>query len=278
MNRFDGEKWIVAVVCTTVFLFGFPFTHSRSHAIPLPGFTGHTDVGPAIMNFAVLSPFDPFSSVLAGAYVPAQGNPNFDPSKYTYLYQVAVPTSSNRTFTSFQPQFALSTPVSTTSIGSFASPSGNFRLDFLNGGSIVNAIGNNLQGPNSFGIAARTVSGPAQIGISSNPSLYGSQVHPYWTFLPQGALGLTAGVTSPLVGYQSNIAPTFSSGWLDAFIPGGIPAGKFASVPNAIAPEPGTVVLFCSGFVGLAVWRRKRSACAGRFGGTALRFGRPRAC
>lgn len=262
MNRFEWKKLSVSIACMAVCGLISPFAHTMAHAVPLYGFTGNdvplsaSSTISATVNYAVLPPFDPFGSVLANAYVPAQGNPGFDSSKYTYLYQVANPASSHVTWTSFQPQFSAFTPVSTTSTGSFAS--GSFRLDFLNGGSVVNASGNNLQGAQSFGIGARTVSGPERMEILSNP--FGGQSHPYSTFLNQG---LTPGFTSPLFGFQSNNGPTFATGLLQGDVFGArsafaAPVSMFVSVPSAGAPEPATLLLIGSGALGLFAWRWKK--------------------
>ena len=245
-----------------VFGLAMPFAQTTAHAVPLYGFTGNdvplsaSSTVSATVNYAVLPPFDPFDSVLSKMYVPAQGNSGFDSSKYTYLYQVANPTASHVTWSSFQPQFSAFTPVASSSAGSFAS--GNLRLDFLNAGSIINATGNNLQGVNSFGIGARTVSGPERIEILSNP--FGGQSHPYATFLNQG---VTPGFTSPLFGYQSANGPTFTTGLLQGNIFGtgssfAPPVSMFVSVPSAGAPEPGTMLLIGSGALGLFVWRRMK--------------------
>jgi len=262
MNRFNWKKLRLSIACMAVCGLTSPFAGTTAHAVPLYGFTGNdvpfsaSSTISAIVNYAVLPPFDPFGSVLSTAYVPAQGNSGFDSSKYTYLYQVANPASSHVTWTSFQPQFSVATPVSTTSTGSFAS--GSFRLDFLNAGSIVNASGNNLQGAHSFGIGARTVSGPERMEIFSNP--FGGHAHPYSTFLNQG---LTPGFTSPVFGFQSNHGPTFTTGLLqgDVFRPGGTfaaPVSMFVAVPIAGAPEPGTVLLIGSGALGIVAWRWKQ--------------------
>lgn len=262
MNRFDWKKLSVCIVCVAVCGLLSPFAHTTAHAVPLYGFTGNdvpfsvSSTIAATVNYAVLPPFDPFGTMLSQAYVPAQGNPGFDSSKYTYLYQVANPPSSHVVWTSFQPQASVVTPVSTTSTGSFAS--GSFRLDFLNGGSIVNASGNNLQGTQSFGIGARTVSGPERMEVLSNP--FGGQTHPYSTFLNQG---LTAGITTPIFGFQSSNGPTFTTGLLQGEVlgPGGAfvgPMSMFASVPIAGAPEPGTLLLIGSGALGIVAWRWKQ--------------------
>lgn len=96
----------------------------------------------------MLSPFDSFAGVLAGAYVPRPGDAAFDASKYN-LYQVAsLPTLTGTgvqvRWEWLEPESRASLPISATTVGWFAS--GNLRLDFLNGGAIVNAAGNNLQG------------------------------------------------------------------------------------------------------------------------------------
>jgi len=263
MNRLLGRRFRVAIVGLVMGMLMVPGLPSKLQAVPLPGFTGNVEIaGLGIVNYAVLSPFDSFAGVLAGAYAPAQGNSGFDSSKYTYLYQVANTSSfpPNRIVTSFQSEFTNSRPVSTTTVGAFAS--GNLRLDFLNGGAIVNAMGNSLQGAANLGIAARIVSGPEQIGILTNPTFSGSRTHPYWTF--QNILG--SGLTGPLVGYQSNVGPTFTTGFLDGFASfgsstPGVLSGGFATVPNAIstsAPEPNGALVIGSGIIGLLAWRRTR--------------------
>lgn len=262
MSEFCWRRIRLVVACLVMLGWPAVMSPSKAFAIALPEFTGHTSGQYATVNYAVLSPFDAFAGVLAGAYVPAQGNSGFDASKYTYLYQVASTGSPpiNHIYTSLQSEFSNSRPVSTTTIGAFVS--GNLRLDFLNGGTIVNATGNNLQGASSLGIAARIVSGPEQIGVLTNPQFSGNQAHPYWTF--QGILG--SGLTGPLVGYQSTFAPTFSTGFLDGIAwagPGSIasPAGGPVMLPNAFAssaPEPSTVLLIGSGLLGVMAWRRTK--------------------
>lgn len=262
MNRCNWKKLSLSLMCVAILGLTAPLAQTTAHAVPLYGFTGHdvpfsaSPVISATVNYAVLPPFDPFGSMLSQLYVPAAGNPGFDSSKYTYLYQIANPASSHATWGSFQPQFSVFTPVSTTSTGSFAS--GNLRLDFFNGGSLVNASGNNLQGTHSFGIGARTVSGPERIEILSNP--LGGRSHPYSTFLNQG---VTSGFTSPLFGFQSSNGPTFTTGLLqgDIFAPGSsfaAPVSLFATVPTAGAPEPGTMLLIGTGALGLLAWRWKK--------------------
>ena len=94
MLRFDRPLMGIPIICLALAGVISVATPPTVQAVPLPGFTGHADLsGFAIVNYAVLSPFDSFSGVLAGAYVPAQGNSGFDASKYTYLYQVANPLS-----------------------------------------------------------------------------------------------------------------------------------------------------------------------------------------
>lgn len=80
-------------------------------------------------------------------------------------------------------------------------------------GAIVRATGNNLQGANSLGIAARTVSGPEQIGVLSVPEFSGRQTHPHYSFLAS-PIGLPSGLTGSLVGYQSTVGPTCTVGLL----------------------------------------------------------------
>jgi hypothetical protein len=257
MLRFDRQLMGIPLICLALAGVISVATPPTVQAVPLPGFTGHDLSGFAIVNYAVLSPFDSFSGVLAGAYVPAQGNSGFDASKYTYLYQVANPLSSpvSTTWGALEPEGRHSQTVSATTVGAFAS--GNFRLDFLNGGSVVNASGNNLQGADTLGIAARTVSGAN--GVGSNPAFSGNLSHPYWAF------NVSPGATSPLLGYQSTVGPTFtSSGLLTGFINSDFaPLSVFPSLPNAFgsstaAPEPATLLLIGSGLLGIVTWARKQ--------------------
>jgi hypothetical protein len=125
-----------------------------------------------IVDFAVLRPNSAFDNILSSSYAPFQGSPSFDSSKWTYLYQVAnaAPSVNPQTLQSF----AFSPPQQSgiqnfaTSIGTFSA--GNFRLDFTNEGTIVNAQGNNLQSVNDFGLAASLVQNSAINHLRIGPS------------------------------------------------------------------------------------------------------------
>ena len=264
MNCFKPQLLSIPIMCWAVAGVLTLATPPPVQAVPLPGFTGFTGDQYGIINYAVLSPFDSFAGVLAGAYVPRLGDPAFDASKYTYLYQVAsLPTLTGSglpiKWDSFEAETRASRQVSTTTIGTFAS--GNLRLDFLNGGTVVNATGNNLQGAGSLGNAARTVSGPERMDVRVNFCC--GRGLPNWGFTQ-----LSIGFTSPIVGYQSNIAPSYGLGQLNGFI---VPLreGFFnerasgGPIPNAYAsttsaPEPNVALVIGSGVMGLLVWRRKR--------------------
>lgn len=258
MNRSWGQGVRVAFIYVILMGAAIVTIPSKTMAVAIPGFTGHAESETIVINYAVLSPFDAFASVLAGAYVPAPGNSVFDASKYTYLYQVTNPLSSplapfGARWESLEPTAAFTVPVSTTTIGAFAS--GNLRLDFLNGGTIVNATGNNLQGVDTLGIAARIVSEPEQVSVSSNPTLSSGPTHPYW------GVGVGVGLTSPLVGYQSSLAPTFATALVNGVeLSVGAFTSAFVEVPNAIptsAPEPTSLLPLSSGAAGLMFLRRK---------------------
>lgn len=255
MSEFCGNRGRLVVACLVMLGSFYATSPSKVHAVPLPGFTGYTGDKYVTINYAVLSPFDAFAGVLAAAYVPAMGNSAFDASKYTYLYQVASPVSTGLqvSWDSLEANSRQSHPVSATTVGAFAS--GNFRLDFLNGGTIVNTTGNNLQGPGSFGIAARTVSGAEQIQVV--PNFCCGRGLPNWGFGK-----LSPGFTSPLVGYQSNFAPAFDIGAVNGFSFAPITERNFFyELPNAYAtsaPEPSTVLLIGSGLLGMIAWRRTK--------------------
>lgn len=234
-----------------------------AHAAPLNGFTGFSPDSFSIVNFAVLPPNDPFTGVLSSTYTPgAIGVPpvspgpafNFNPNNYTYLYQVAN-TGSATTITGFD----FKPGVTGTTIGTFTNPA--LRLDFLNNGSVVNATGNNLQGPSSFGLA--TSPNPHTTGVATNQLslLPGNRLA--WQFS-----GLTPGNTSPVFGFQSPFAPGTPGGLGGGVIQGSLPNG--ASITNSIfglpgaertvsgAPEPSTMLLLGTGVLGLLAWRRKQ--------------------
>lgn len=147
MSEVCWRRIRLIVACLVMLGCLYVTSPSNAFAVALRGFTGFTGDQYGIINYAVLSPFDSFAGVLAGAYVPRPGDPAFDASKYTYLYQVAsLPTLTGAglpiRWESFEAETRPSRPVSTTTVGTFAS--GNLRLDFLNGGTVVNAAGNNL--------------------------------------------------------------------------------------------------------------------------------------
>lgn len=263
MTRFLWRKIRGSVLCAIVLTCPIVSSPSQALAVAIPGFTGYTGDQFGIINYAVLSPFDSFAGILAGAYVPRPGDAAFDASKYTYLYQVAslpalTASGSQVQWLGLEPETRRSLPISATTVGWFAS--GNLRLDFLNGGAIVNTTGNNLQGTGSLGIAARTVSGAELITVIAPTCCGRGTVN--WGFG-----GLSPGFTSPLVGYQSNFAPSFGSAALNGiFAPSGydglIEKSSGGPIPNAYAtsatsaPEPGTVLLIGSGLLGVLAWRR----------------------
>lgn len=265
MFRFDRQLMSILIICLALSGIVFVSIPPAAQAVPIPGFTGFTGDQFGVINYAVLSPFDSFAGVLAGAYVPRPGDPAFDPSKYTYLYQVAslpglTATGVQVHWNNLEPEIRRSLPISATTVGWFAS--GNLRLDFLNGGAIVNTTGNNLQGTGSLGIAARTVSGAELISVIAPTCCGRGMVN--WGFA-----GLTPGFTSPLVGYQSSYAPTFGLGQINGFIaPPGldilIDRASGGAIPNAYATatsasEPGSALLIGSALLGMWLWQRTKS-------------------
>ena len=262
MRRISWRQVCGVVLCAVLLVSPIVASPSQALAVAIPGFTGYVGDQFGIINYAVLSPFDSFAGILAGAYVPRPGDAAFDASKYTYLYQVAslpalTASGSQVQWLGLEPETRRSLPISATTVGWFAS--GNLRLDFLNGGAIVNTTGNNLQSVGSLGIAARTVSGAELITVIAPTCCGRGTVN--WGFG-----GLTPGFTSPLVGYQSNFAPSFGNAALNGiFAPPGfdgfIEKASGGPIPNAYAtsaPEPGTVLLIGSGLFGMLLWRRTK--------------------
>lgn len=228
-----------------------------SQAVVLGDFTGFSNTQFPTVNFAVLSPNTVgFSGVLESVFnrggsvpdptSPSGRSPGFDSGQYTYLYQLANKTSA--TISSF------TIPTTATTWGTYAG--GNFRLDFLNNGTVVNAQGNNLQGAGSLGIAGRTVSGNDLVAVAASGVKSPNGIE--WRFQSGGG-GIAPGSTSPLFGYQSPNGPVSGGGVITGFFPSGASLGSLGSVQGiSVAPEPGTVLLLGSGLVGLVSLRRKK--------------------
>ena len=233
---------------------------------PLQFFTGHSAGAPGsntVINFAVLPPGSAFNGLLSNNYAPSQGSPAFNDTRYTYLYQVANTSTSSLGLTSFTLKDAGPFPGGICfgqprecghgafSTGTFSA--GNFRLDLLNGGSLVNAQGNNLQGASTFGIAGRTVSGNSLVNVTASP--FGTR-DVSWQFQSLAG-GIASGSTSPLLGYQTNDLPVLGTGLISGSFANGASFDTRVS-GIAVAPEPGTILIFGSGLVGLLGLRRKR--------------------
>lgn len=241
---------------------------SMAQALPLFDFTGHSDGtlrgGTSSVNFAVLTPGDSLINTLSEAFRPAIGAPNLDPGQFTYLYQVTDRSGLIH-------DLGLQQTVTSTTIGSF--DSGNFRLDFIDQGTVVNTAGlfqqgcslsgprcagdgpgGDLDGVQDLGIAGRTVSNAERVTVSTSLTSLGQQGQLGWSFSSQNSQqGLTGGFTSPLFGYQSPSGPTVGNAVItvgDRFTPDVV-----FGIPVA-ASEPLSVLLFASGLMGLAAWGR----------------------
>lgn len=281
MERWNAFLRSMPVFLIALAILGSITTVSTAHAVPIPPlgdplrlvgdplqfFTGHSAgaLGPGtVVNFAVLPPGSAFNGLLSNNYTASSGSPGFNDTRYTYLYQVANTSTSSVSLNNFTlPKtgpfpggVCLGVPREcghgAFSTGSFNS--GNFRLDFLNNGTLVNAQGNNLQGAGTFGIAGRTVSGNSLISVAASP--FGAR-DVSWQFQSQAG-GIAPGSTSPLLGYQTNDGPVIGSG----IISGTLANGTFFSTTVsgiAVAPEPGTILLLGSGLVGLVAWRRTKT-------------------
>ena len=282
MQRWKAFLRAMPVLLTALAIFVSIGPVSTSHAVPIPPlgdplrlvgdplqhFTGHSAgaLGTnTVINFAVLPPGSVFNGLLSNNYTASSGSPGFNDTRYTYLYQVANTSSAPLALTNFTlPKtgpfpggVCLGVPLNcghgAFSTGSFNA--GNFRLDFLNGGAVVNAQGNNLQGAGNFGIAGRTVSGNSVINVAASP--FGAR-DVSWQFQSQAG-GIAPGSTSPLLGYQTNDGPVIGTGILT----GKFANGTFFSTTVsgiAVAPEPGTILLLGSGLGGLVAWRRTKTS------------------
>ena len=214
------------------------------------------------MNVAVLTPGDSLINTLSGAFRPAVGAPNLDPGQFTYLYQVTDRSGLIH-------DFGLQQTVKGTTIGSF--DSGNFRLDFIDQGAVVNTAGlfqqgcslsgprcandgpgGDLDGAQHLGIAGRTISNAERVTVSTTPASLSPQGQLGWSFSSQSSQqGLTGGLTSPLFGYQSPSGPTVGNAVItvgDRFTPDVV-----FGVPVA-ASEPLSLFLFGAALLGLAAW------------------------
>lgn len=300
MHRCDWRRSISAAVCIVLLVFtSIICTPSTSSADVLqlgldPSVAGFaTTFGGIggngnIIDFAALRPNSAFDNTLAANYHPSAGSPPFDPSKWTYLYQVAnagfAPGGVSHTLQSFgfNPVQQSGIRNEATSVGTFGG--GNLRFDFTTQGTIVNAQGNNLQGVNNFGIAERLLPSntlPTNIINVSSSSLPHGSTGLIWNFATNnftpGAQniqnGIQQGATSPIFGYQSDQFPASSTNLgpvLNGVIQGfgtiqtvtplsgvfNVPFGQ--SLTSSAAPEPSTLLLIGTGALGFVGLCRKR--------------------
>jgi hypothetical protein len=254
-------------------------------AVPLADFTGYSEGlvrgGDVVVNFAVLSPGDSFLPLLSESFKPGTGATGLDASQYTYLYQIAN-NSGPRVF-----DFSLPDSVKATTAGSF--DNGNFRLNFLDQGQAVNTggtssqsscslagalcvgdgPGKNLDGAKNLSIAGTTVSDAQRVTVSTT---FSSQLALGWTFTSaQPSQALAPGLVSPLFGYQSASGPLIGNGGFDIeFHDTGTRPDAILGIPIAggtAAPEPMSLLLVGSGFVGVVAWKMRSKT-----GGQRLKF------
>ena len=250
---------------TGVLMFGLMC--SVSYAVPMPGYTGHSENLNSVVNFAVLPPGDPFLNVLTPLFQ-SSGNSaaNLNPHEFTYLYQItnygSASPFSDITDLSFQSRGRV------TAIGSFDSQ--GLRADFLDQGKTIDATGRlstvnflvsgckfpscagdgpggDLDRAKGFGIAINQ--DPSQkVKMSTDGQALTNSNVLKWQFS-----GFSGGMTSPVFGYQSSDGPGLT--FANESVRGGV--GEILILPTASAQEPATLLLMGSGIVGLAWWRRR---------------------
>jgi hypothetical protein len=271
------HMWL-ATFCMSAIASLSPLVPVLCFAVPLGEFTGYSQGsargGDVVVNFAVLPPGDSFLPLLSNSFRPGTGATSLDSYQYTYLYQVAN-NSGPRVF-----DFVMPDSVKATTVGSF--DNGNVRLNFLDQGIPVNATGSsfhsscslsgplcagdgpgkNLDGAKNLGIGAITVSDVQRVTVSTTLT---SQRALDWTFTSaQPSQALAPGLTSPLFGYQSSSGPLIGTGGFE------IEFHDTATRPDAIfgipvaggvsAPEPMSLLLIGSGFLGLVAYRTRSKA------------------
>jgi hypothetical protein len=265
----------LAAFCMSAIASLSPLVPALCFAVPLGEFTGYSQGSvrgaDIVVNFAVLPPGDSFLPLLSDSFRPGTGATSLDSHQYTYLYQVAN-NSGPRVF-----DFLLSDSVKATTAGSF--DNGNVRLNFLDQGTPVNATGSsfqsscsllgplcagdgpgkNLDGAKNLGIGGITVSDAQRVTVSTTLT---SQRAPDWTFTSaQPSQALAPGLTSPLFGYQSSNGPLIGTGGFEIeFHDTGTRPDAIFGIPIAggvSAPEPTSLLLIGSGFLGLVAYRTR---------------------
>jgi hypothetical protein len=238
---------------------------SPSYAVPMPGYTGHSENLNSVVNFAVLPPGDPFLNVLTPLFQSSgSSGANLNPHQFTYLYQVtnygSASPFSDITDLSFQSRGRV------TAMGSFDAQ--GLRADFLDQGKMVDATGRlstvnflisgckfpscagdgpggDLDRAKGFGLAINQDPSPKVKMSTDGQALTNSNVL-RWQFS-----GFAGGMTSPVFGYQSSDGPGLT--FANESVRGGV--GEILILPTASAPEPGTVFLMAFGVAGLTWWR-----------------------
>lgn len=270
------SKMRLAAFGVAIALSLIPLLSVPCYAVTLEDFTGYSQGlvrgGDVVVNFAVLPPGDSFLTLLSDSYRPGTGAAGLDSHQYTYLYQIAN-NSGPRVF-----DFVMPDSVKATTVGSF--DKGTVSLGFVDQGVAVSASGSssqsscslsgplcagdgpgkNLDGSKGLGFAGSAVSDAQRVTISTTLI---PQRQLDWTFTSaSSSQGLAPGLTSPLFGYQSASGPLIGNGGFEIeFHDTGTRPDAILGIPvsgGVSAPEPATLLIFGSGFLGLLA-RGKRS-------------------
>jgi hypothetical protein len=264
---------IRASLCALCFILLLSVWVIPAESVPIADATGHSNGFSATVNFAVLSPGDPFLNVLSPIFQPGEGvTAGLRHENYTYLYQITNRASLHPPPPVFPPppllaEFSVRAGGPVTTTGTFVQS--GFHAEFLDYGHVLGVMhespctfpgcridgpGGSLDGTADFGIAIRPNAAHTPFVTNSSSTS--------WQFFEPGAASHTTslyqGTTSSIVGYQSPHPPLLGLASISYALSERLENISGIAVPSSFsAPEPGTLSVLAFGVIVLIAWRTR---------------------